>query len=1031
MLDYRQFGSGAGRITDALFLLEPVGDTFRYTYIDAAYMRLTGLRAQDVVGKRLESFLTADQATFLTEKCEQAVAARGSVSYEEHVATPEHEMTVVCRLIPQYDEAGACVRLIGTMSDITDRRNAAQAIQEAAEQYQLLFDGNPNPMWVFDTETLQILAVNDAAVRHYGYTREEFLALHVQDVRIDDPTAPGYIPTDSTMRERAHRKKDGTVIRVEVRGNNLPFRGRPARIILATDVTEQRATEEALRRSEISYRTLFENANDAIVITDPTAQVILEANPAACETYGYCYEELIGRSIFDIADDLDVAGVDLRQLHDALADPLQRNTEMRQVRKDGTKIDVLLSSSVIEYSGRPAILTIARDVTERAQVERELRRAKEAADAANRAKSQFLANMSHEIRTPMNGVIGMTGLLLDTDLTAEQHEYAETIRTSSDALLAIINDILDFSKIESGNLELERHPFDLRDCIEDALDLLAPRASEKGLDLAYIIADGTPQTLVGDVTRLRQILVNLIGNAVKFTQTGEVVISANAMREEGQRYVVEIAVRDTGIGIPADRMDRLFKSFSQVDASTTRTYGGTGLGLAISRRLAEMMGGTMRVESAPGEGSTFFFTVRAASLPGQPRIWQAATQEGLTGRRLLVVDDNETNRRILTLQAQQWGMRARSAASGEEAIAWLRRGDPFDVAILDMQMPEMDGLTLAAAIRQYRDRYALPLVMLTSMGRREERDRDLFNAFLYKPIKQSQLHDVLVSIFDARPSRMKPVAAAHRLDPHLAEQMPLRILVAEDNPVNQKLAVQLLGRMGYRPDLAGNGIEAIQALERQHYDVILMDVQMPEMDGLDASRRICQLWPSVQRPRIIAMTADAMQGDREKCIDAGMDDYITKPIQVSELIDALKRAAQARPIIVHPESSPVSAAAEEGGVIDFAMLDDIRALVGDSGEDGIEGLLACYLDDAPRLLATMRQAAERGDAATLHRAAHTMKSTSAMFGATGLAQLCAELELSGRTGEIADVTLQIVAVDELYARVARALEPFVPLRPHA
>jgi PAS domain S-box-containing protein len=1031
MLDYRQLGSGADRITDALFLLEPDGNTFRYSHIDAAYTRLTGLRSRDVVGKRLDTFLTAAQAAFLTEKCEQAIAARGSVSYEEHVATTEHDMTVVCRLIPQYDETGICVRLIGTMSDITDRRNAAQAIQEAAEQYQLLFEGNPNPMWVFDTDTLCILAVNDAALTHYGYTREEFLALSVQDIRIDDPTAPDYIPTDSTARERRHRKKDGTIIRVEVRGNNLHFRGHPARIILATDVTEQREIEEALRRSESSYRTLFENANDAIVITDPGAQVILEANPAACETYGYAYEELVGRSIFALADTRDVAGIDLQQLRDTLPDALWRNIELRQVRKDGTKIDVLLSSSAIEYGGRPAILTIARDVTERAQVERELRKAKEAADAANRAKSQFLANMSHEIRTPMNGVIGMTGLLLDTNLTEEQREFAETIRTSSDALLAIINDILDFSKIESGNLELERHPFDLRDCIEDALDLLAPRAAEKSLNLAYIIADGTPQTLVGDVTRLRQILVNLVGNAVKFTETGEVVISVDATREKAQQYTVEIAVRDTGIGIPADRMDRLFKSFSQVDASTTRTYGGTGLGLAISKRLAEMMGGTMRAESTPGKGSTFSFTIHAASLPGQPRIWQAATQEGLIGRRLLIVDDNETNRRILTLQAQQWGMRARSATSAAETMAWIRRGDPFDVAILDMQMPGMDGPALANAIRKYRNEQALPLVMLTSMGRREERDRDLFSAFLYKPIKQSQLHDVLVGIFDARPGRMKPVTARHRIDPGFAEQLPLRILVAEDNPVNQKLAVQLLGRMGYRPDLAGNGIEAIQALERQPYDVMLMDVQMPELDGLDATRRICLQWPPAQRPRIIAMTADAMQGDREKCINAGMDDYITKPIQIGELIEALKRAAQGRSAMANADTAPdMSAPAVSDGVIDLAMLEDIRALVGDSGEDGMEGLIACYLDDTPRLLAAMRRAAAQEDADALHRAAHTMKSTSAMFGATGLARLCAELEQRGRTGGMTDIATRIAAADALYARVAQVLERLAPLHPH-
>jgi PAS domain S-box-containing protein len=1023
MLDYRHIETGTSRITDALFLLIPDGKTFRYEYIDAAYTRLTGLQARDVVSKPLAALLGPEQAAFLAAKCAQAIAAHGSVSYEEHVTAAERDVTVVCRLIPQYDDAGVCVRLIGTMSDISDRRSAAQAIRAAAEQYHLLFEGNPNPMWVFDTETLEVLDVNAAAVAHYGYTREEFLALHVYDIRVDDPTAPDYIPTDSAVRERVHRKKDGTRIRVEVRGNMLPFNGRPARIVLITDVTERRAMEEAVRRSEASYRMLFENANDAILIVDPDRLVVLEANPMACTTYGYAHAEFVGRSIADIS--VDKAGMPAR-VRRIVDDPAHRTYEARQRRKDGTELTALLSSSIIAYEGRTAILTIARDMTERKRVEEEMRRAKEAADAANRAKSQFLANMSHEIRTPMNGVIGMTGLLLDTDLTAEQREYVETIRASGDALLTVINDILDFSKIESGNLELEQQPFDLRDCIEEALDLLAPRAAEKGLDLAYLIADGTPQTLVGDVTRLRQILVNLIGNAVKFTQKGEVVVSARATQTGEARCTAHLAVRDTGIGIPPDRMDRLFKSFSQVDASTTRHYGGTGLGLAISKRLAEMMGGTMTVESTPGAGSTFSFTIEAATLPEQPRVWQATRQEGLAGRRLLVVDDNETNRRILTLQAQHWGMRARSAASGEEALEWIRRGDPFDAAILDMQMPGMDGMALAQAISEHRDARALPLIMLTSMGRREERDRTLFAAFLHKPIKQSQLHDVLVNVLTARPGPVMPAPRSHRLDPHLAAEMPLRILVAEDNPVNQKLAVQILGRMGYRADLAGNGVEAIQALERQRYDVILMDVQMPELDGLDATRRICQRWPRTQRPHIIAMTADAMQGDREKCIDAGMDDYITKPVQVDKLVDALRRAAPAPPVGTE-EAPGMDAPPDTAGVLDLAVLDDIRELVGESGEDGVEGLIACYLADTPTLLATMRDAAARGDADALHHAAHTMKSTSAMFGATGLAALCGELERRGRAGEIAGVLPQIEAAEALYARVTRALERLVPV----
>jgi PAS domain S-box-containing protein len=881
-------------------------------------------------------------------------------------------------------------------------------------------------MWVYDRETLRFLAVNDAAIAHYGYSRAEFLGMTLADIRPADDFAQLLTQLPERGDNRAvsewhHRKKDGTLIQVETIANSLHFGGRSARLVLANDVTERNRIEEALRSSEASYRALFESANDAILIFDAHSLEILAVNAKACDTYGYTHEEFLGMSLLNLSPDPEATK---GRVQDVLKDLRVFETVHR--RRDDRPINIFVSTSVVEYGGRTATLNIIRDITEEKRTEAELRAAKEAADTANRAKSQFLANMSHEIRTPMNGVIGMTGLLLDTPLTPEQQEYAETIRTSGDALLTIINDILDFSKIESGNLDLEEQPFDLRDCVEDALDLLASRAAEKNLDLAYLIDDGVPSTLVGDVTRLRQVLVNLIGNAIKFTASGEVVVSVSANAAAGRQHEVRFAVRDTGIGIPTERMDRLFKSFSQVDASTTRMYGGTGLGLAISKRLAELMHGTMWVESVLGAGSTFSFTITAASVPTQARIWQRSAQPSLAGRRILIVDDNETNRRILTLQAQNWGMRARSAAHGAEALEWIRRGDPFDVAILDMQMPDMDGIALAAAIRAHRDDRALPLVMLTSMGRREQGQQAAFAAFLSKPIKQSHLHDVLMGIFDAAPRTAAPRTGAYYLDPRLAEQMPLRILLAEDNVVNQKLAVRLLGKMGYRPDVAGNGLEAIQALERQPYDVILMDVQMPELDGLEATRQICRRWPRGVRPFIIAMTADAMQGDREKCLNAGMDDYLTKPVQVAALIDALKRV---RPLGTTTERWAAgdgrSDAAERAdaipSVLDTATLDDIRAIVGDEGADGLTGLIECFLDDAPRLIAAMHAALDAADAAALQSAAHTMKSTSALFGATALAGLCEALEHRSAAGLLDGAPIRILTIEEAYADVDRAM----------
>jgi PAS domain S-box-containing protein len=932
------------------------------------------------------------------------------------------------------------------LEELTRREQAEKALLESTERYRVISELVSDFACATRIEpdgTCILEWVTDAYTRITGFHQDDINLdggwkpfIHPDDADAYNETCARVLSGQPVVSEFRIMTQQETVrwLRSHVRPVWDPCEERVVRVYSAAqDITEQKETEMALRQSEQKFRGVVEQTIEGIDLTDEYGKII-EWNRSAEHITGLKRDDVIGHYIWDIMEQMmpreSRYPERTAQLQAAVETMLRTGhapwenqlIELGIQLPDGTHRAIEQVAFPIMTARGFMMCGTMRDITERKRAERELQKAWKESEVATRAKSAFLANMSHEIRTPMNAVIGMTNLLMGTSLSNEQRDYVETIRISGATLLALINDILDFSKIEAGKLDLEYHPFPVHDCVEEALDLLITRAEAKGLNLAYTIGDHTPTDLVGDMSRLRQVLVNLIDNGIKFTDVGEVLVAIGGreLDQEHRRYEVHISVRDTGIGIPQESVQLLYESFSQVDDSRTRKYGGTGLGLSISRRLVEMMGGSLWVESQPGQGSTFHLTFPADIAPHHPQPCQSQTHPHLAGKRVLLVEGHKTNIAILAQYATRWGMAHTIASSGDAALDELTHGEPVDVVMLDISHNGDTGPALVESIRSQYDATTLPILAWVPITLRNELSANAIQrnvTFLSRPIRPAILYNALQTIFPdtthTHTTQTYPVVWEH-IDQTMGQSHPLRILVAEDNPINQKVTLRLLEKLSYRADIASNGVEVLQALERQDYDVVLMDVQMPDMDGIETTRNIHSLWTYQQQPKIVAMTAHAMKGYREWLLQQGMDDYISKPVQLEELVAALYR--------VQRNSEPIPQdTAPHLDSLDETVLRGFLSIVHGNTPDQSRQLIDFFLEDAATFVAALRKGVEAGQPQSIMHAITSLKSNSVQVGAVRLAARCKEMEVLLRAGMTEKATGLIDHIETEFSQVKEAM----------